>query len=417
MATLEQDTDPEDVGLDSARLRRIDRHFARYVDDGRLPGWLILVARRGRIAYLSTYGRRDIERDLPVEIDTLWRMYSMTKPVTSVAAMMLAEEGAFQLTDPVARFLPAYEELRVCRSGSLSSPNPATYPATEVLQMWHLLTHTAGLSYGYHHSQPLAHPVDALYRQAGFGAPWAPPGLDLAGTCDELATLPLLFEPGQDWRYSYATDVLGRVVEVLAGQPLDEFFRDRIFVPLGMTDTGFWVDERRADRLATLYVPDPADGHAAPSPETSRALERPSCLSGGAGLVGSAADYHRFASMLLGGGELDGIRLLSRRTVGYMTRNQLPIGTVLDTFGAVQFDEPPSAGVGYGLGVAVTLDPIAARTLGSAGEYGWGGAASTTFWVDPSEELTALFLTQLRGPGVHGIRNPLKALVAQTILD
>jgi CubicO group peptidase (beta-lactamase class C family) len=413
MADLKQETDPEEVGLDSGRLPRIDRHFSRYVDDGRLPGWLILVARHGRIAHLSTYGMRDRERGLPVETDTLWRMYSMTKPVTSVAAMMLAEEGAFELNDPVATVLPSFGDLRVWRGGSLSDPTPVTTPATEPMRMWHLLTHTAGLTYGLHDAHPVAHPADAFYRRAGFDPPWTRPGLDLAGACEEWAEIPLLFEPGQEWRYSYATDVLGRVIEVVSGQTLDDFFQSRIFEPLGMTDTGFWVEAERADRLGALYVGRPA----APSPDTGRALERPAFLSGGAGLIGSAADYHRFASMLLGKGQLGGVRLLSPRTLEYMTRNHLSDGPVLETFVRSQFPEPSFTGVGYGLGVAVTTDPVAAKMPGSAGEYGWGGAASTTFWVDPSQDLTAIFLTQVLDSGIHPIRHRLKGLVSQAIVD
>ncbi len=417
MADLSLETTPEEVGLDSGRLSRIDRHFSRFVDDGRLPGWLILVARHGRIAHLSTYGHRDIDRALPVETDTLWRMYSMTKPVTAVAAMMLAEEGAFELNTPVASVLPSFGDLRVWRGGSLSDPTPVTTAATEPMRVWHLLTHTAGLTYGLHDAHPVAHPVDALYRRAGFNPPWTRPGLDLAGACDEWTKPPLLFEPGREWRYSYASDVLGRVVEVASGRSLDDFFQSRIFEPLGMTDTGFWVEPERAGRLGALYVGDRTDRRAVLSPDTGRALERPAFLSGGAGLIGSAADYHRFASMLRGKGRLGEARLLSPRTVEYMTRNHLPDGPVMETFLRSQFPEPSFTGVGYGFGVAVTTDPVAAKMPGSAGDYGWGGAASTTFWVDPSQDLTAIFLTQVLDSGIHPIRHQLKGLVSQAIVD
>lgn len=416
MAELEQEIDPEKVGLDGDRLSRIDRHFARYVDEGRLPGWLVLIARHGRIAYLSKYGRRDMERDLPVETDTLWRMYSMTKPVTSVAAMMLAEEGAFQLNDPVAALLPAFGDARIWRGGSLSDPTPVLTPTTEPMRIWHLLTHTSGLTYGLREAHPVVHPVDALYRRAGFDPPGPPDGMDLAAACDEWAKLPLLFEPGREWRYSYATDVLGRVVEVASGQSLDDFFQSRIFEPLGMIDTGFWVDPERAGRLAALYAPGPADRRAVLSPDTGLVLERPAFLSGGAGLIGTAADYHRFASMLRGGGQLDGVRLLSPRTIEYMTQNHLSDGAVTDGFIRAQFPEAWFTGVGFGLGFAVTLDPVAAKMPGSAGDYGWGGAASTTFWVDPAQDLTAIFCTQVLDSGFHPIRHQLKGLVSQAII-
>jgi CubicO group peptidase (beta-lactamase class C family) len=247
---LEVEVEPGQVGFDAPRLRRIDRHFARYVEDGRLRGWLVLVSRRGRIVHLAACGRRDLEADLPVELDTRFRVYSMTKPVTAVAAMQLYEEGAFVLKDPVAAFIPSFAELSVYRDDSASGPPSA--PATRPVLLWHLLTHTAGLTYGFHH----AHPVDAMYRAAGFEL--APPeGRDLAECCDLWAGLPLLFEPGSGWNYSVASDVLGRVVEVISGLSLDRFFAERIFAPLGMGDTGFWVEGEAAGKLAALYAAGP----------------------------------------------------------------------------------------------------------------------------------------------------------------
>src|SRR5947207_775264 len=243
MAELAPEADPAEAGFDSERLARIDRHFARYVDDGRLPGWLVTVSRHGRLVYVSRYGRRDIEAGLPVETGTLWRIYSMTKPVTSVAAMMLHEEGAFELTDPVSAFIPSFAGVRVYAGGP--ELRPVTVPATEPVRIWHLLTHTAGLTYGFHR----CHPVDAIYRNAGFE--WAsPPGVDLAQACDIWAGLPLLFQPGSEWSYSAATDVLGRVIEVVSGQDLGEFLAARILRPLGMSDTSFSVGDADAGRLA-----------------------------------------------------------------------------------------------------------------------------------------------------------------------
>ena len=244
---LKVDTDAEEVGFDAGRLERIDRHFARYVDEGQLPGWLIVVTRRGKVAHLSSCGYADVEARRPVEIDTLWRIFSMSKPVTSVAAMMLFEEGAFDLTDPIARWLPEFTQPQVYVKGS--ALNPLTAAATEPIRLWHLLTHTSGLTYGFHH----AHPVDAMYRAAGFE--WGtPPGLDLAGCVEQWAHLPLVFQPGSEWNYSVSSDVLGRLVEVVSGQPLDEFFRQRIFAPLGMDDTSFGTE---GDDLAALYVARP----------------------------------------------------------------------------------------------------------------------------------------------------------------
>jgi len=226
MTELKVEVDAHEAGFDAARLQRINAHFARYVDDGRLPGWLILVSRAGKIAHLSTYGYRDVESQAPMTVDTRFRLYSMTKPVTAVAAMMLYEAGAFELKDPVSRFLPAFADLRVYRSGS--ALKPVTEPAREIMRIWHLLTHTAGLTYGFHH----AHPVDALYRAAGFE--FRPPeGFDLAACCETWATLPLLFQPGAEWNYSVASDVMGRIIEVVSGLTLDQFFAERIFSAVG----------------------------------------------------------------------------------------------------------------------------------------------------------------------------------------
>src|SRR6266567_7044157 len=292
MTGLKAETDPADVGFDPARLGRVDRHFARYVDDGRLPGWLLTVSRNGRIAHVSGYGLRDIEAGLPVETDTLWRIYSMTKPITSIAAMMLHEEGAFELTDPVSDFIPSFADVRVYAGGS--DVRPVLGPAVEPVRIWHLLTHTAGLTYGFHR----VHPVDAQYRAAGFE--WGTPrGLDLAQCCDVWAGLPLLFQPGAEWNYSVATDVLGRVVEVASGQRLDEFLSTRIFRPLGMTDTAFWADPTAQQRLAALYRPG-QDGKATRLDALGQAaLKQPRMLGGGGGLVSTAADYNRFVQMLL----------------------------------------------------------------------------------------------------------------------
>jgi CubicO group peptidase (beta-lactamase class C family) len=298
MPVLEAEQDPKEAGFDATRLERISRHFQSYVDDGRLPGWSIALARAGRVVYTAVSGVRDVEAGLPVERDTLWRIYSMTKPVTSVAAMQLWEEGRFELKDPVSRFLPEWEDVRVFREGT--SLKQLTTPATEPVRMWHLLTHTAGLTYGFHY----AHPVDALYRAQGFE--WTTPdGVDLAGCCARWARLPLLFEPGTEWNYSVATDVLGRVVEILAGESLERVFQQRIFRPLGMADTGFWVGKEDAHRLAALYTPAPGTGRLLRSALGDRALQPPDCLSGGGGLISSAWDYFRFAEMLRRGGEID----------------------------------------------------------------------------------------------------------------
>ena len=413
MGGLKAEVDPAEVGFDPARLRHIDRHFARYVDDGRLPGWLVAVSRQGRLAHVSCYGSRDIEAGLPVEADTLWRIYSMTKPITSVAAMMLYEEGGFELTDPVSAFIPSFADVRVYAGGS--DQRPLTVPATEPVRIWHLLTHTSGLTYGFHR----VHPVDAAYRDGGFE--WGTPrGMSLAEACDAWAGFPLLFQPGAEWNYSVATDVLGRVIEVVSGQDLAEFFATRILRPLGMTDTSFRVGDDDAGRLAVLYTPG-EQGELRELPPMGQAIRKPQAIaSGGGGLAATAADYHRFTQMLLHrpdspAGELAGTRLLSPRTVGYMARNHLPGGLDMETFGRPLHAEAPFRGVGFGLGFAVVIDPAAGKAICSEGELSWGGAASTAFWIDPAEELTVSFFTQLLPSSAYPVRSQLRQLVYQAL--
>ena len=413
MTELKTEVDPTEVGFAAGRLHRIDEHLARYVDDGRLAGWLLTVSRHGRLAHVSRYGSRDAEAGLPVEPDTLWRIYSMTKPITSVAAMMLYEEGAFQLTDPVSRFIPSFADVRVYTGGS--DQRPVTVPAIEPVRIWHLLTHTAGLTYGFHR----AHPCDSLYRDAGFDIQ-TKPGVTLAAACDIWAGIPLLFQPGAEWNYSVATDVLGRVVEVASGQPLDEFFARRILGPLGMTDTAFCPAPEQLSRLAVLYGMGPGRKAVRLDALGEAARKPPSMLSGGGGLVSTAADYHRFTQLLLHrpdspAGELDGVRLLSPRTVGYMSRNHLPGGADLERFGRPLNAEAPFRGVGFGLGFAVVIDPVPGKVDCSPGELSWGGAASTTFWIDPAEELTVSFFTQLMPSTAHPIRPQLRQLVYQAL--
>ena len=408
MARLKVDAEPGEVGFDAGRLGRIDTHFARYVDDGRLAGTTVVVARRGRMVHLTHHGLADVEAARPVADDTLWRIYSMTKPITSVAALMLYERGLLALTDPVSRYLPAFADLRVYRGGSAA--NPGTEPAVEPMRIWHLLTHTAGLTYGFHH----AHPVDEMYRSRGFEF-GVPEGMDLAAACDRFAGIPLVHQPGAEWNYSVATDVLGRVVEVVSGQRLDEFLTGEILRPLDMTDTAFHAVD--ADRLAALYVPKPGGGLHRHDRMGDAALREPTYLSGGGGLVSTAADYHRFTQMLARGGELDGARLLGPRTVAYATRNHLPGGADLQAFGRPIFAESTYHGVGFGLGFSVVVDPVAGKSVTSAGEYAWGGLASTAFYVDPVEEITAAFFTQLMPSSTHPIRPQLRGLVTQALVD
>jgi CubicO group peptidase (beta-lactamase class C family) len=388
-AALATEVAPEEVGLDPGRLARLDAYLDGFVANGRHKGSLLVVTRGGRIAHVSHRGQRDAEAGLPVEPDTIWRIYSMTKPITSVAAMMLYEEGALSLFDSVAKFIPSFEDLRVYRHGMAAAP--VTLRAAEPMLVWHLLTHTSGLTYGFQQ----ANAVDEAYRAAGFFLD-PPPEHDLASACDVWAGLPLLFEPGAEWNYSVSTDVVGRIVEVVSGQSLADFFAERIFEPLGMTDTGFSVSDADRPRMTALYAHDAASATAVPYPGVDViSAERPKLLAGGHGLASTAADYHRFTQMLLRRGELDGVRLLAPRTVDLMTANHLPGNATLTEFGRPLLDLACNEGYGFGLGLSPLVDPIAAKTLSVAGEYRWEGAAGTAFWVDPAADMTVLFFTQV----------------------
>jgi CubicO group peptidase (beta-lactamase class C family) len=398
------------LGFDPARLARIGRHFAAYVDDGRLPGWQVQVSRRGEIAYRENYGWRDVENRLPVEDDTVFRIYSMTKAVTSVAVMMLYEEGRFELNDPVSRYLPAFAQMQVLTGGT--ALKPTLRPAAGPMRIVHLLNHTSGLTYGFHH----IHVQDEMYRNAGYEL-GVPAGHTLARCVDDWARLPLRFDPGTRWNYSVATDVLGRLVEVISGQSLDRFFEERILGPLGMKDTAFRMRGDMDRRLAALYVPGET-GRAKRFDDLGQlARGEVTFLSGGGGLLSTTADYHRFTQMLLRGGELDGQRLLGSRTLRYMTANSLPGGQDLKQFGIPLFAEVAFDGQGFGLGFSVLQDPMAAATLSSRGEYAWGGVASTAFWVDPVEQITCIFMTQLLPSSTYPLRTQLRQLVYSALVD
>ena len=402
--------EPEKVGLSGERLDRIQAFFdERYVATGKLAGVLTLVARRGQVAHLGCCGLRNVATGEAMTADTIFRIYSMTKPIVSVALMTLYEEGRFQLDDPVSRFIPAWADLRVWSDGNPDS-YATTFPERE-MQIRDLLTHTSGLTYGF----MARHPVDSLYRRRGVDADGSE---TLAEMVEKLAELPLLFSPGTRWSYSVATDVCGHLCEVLSGRPLDALLRERIFEPLAMVDTGFSVPDDQAHRLAANYAWTPKDPLLVfDDPATSTYRTPPSFLSGGGGLVSTAHDYLRFASMLANRGELDGARVLGRKTVEHMTLNHLPGGVDLAAMGQRVFSEISYDGIGFGLGFSVMLDPARAGVIGSVGEHGWGGAASTMFWVDRSEELVGMILTQLMPSSTHPIRRELKALVYQALIE
>ena len=402
---------PEEVGLSSARLDRICGHFQRYIDDGKLAGTLTLVARHGEVAFFEPQGHLELERRRPMQRDTVFRIYSMSKPITTVALMMLVEQGLCQLDDPVQRFIPAWEGLRVFVGGNY--PTFLTVPVARPMTIRDLLSHTSGLTYGFMERTN----VDAAYRSLRI-ADRSRPDYTLQDMVDTLAELPLEFSPGTRWNYSVATDVAGYLVEVISGQRFDAYLREHVFQPLGMTDTAFTVADAQLEQFACNYER-LRDGRLrlADTPESSE-FRSGNFLSGGGGLVSTAPDYLRFTLMLRNRGELDGVRLLSRKTVDLMTMNHLPDGQDLTALAqAGMFTETAYAGVGFGLGFSVMLDPARAQILGTPGEFAWGGAASTAFWVDPVEDLIVIFMTQLMPSSSYPIRRELRTLTYAALVD
>lgn len=394
---------PEDLGLSAARLYKLDHLAKSYIDAGKLPGSICLVARHGRIAHLSCLGKMDIEADKDMAENTLFRVYSMTKPVTSVALMMLYEDGRFQLDYPVSDYIPAFADLRVYREDGDHArlERPITFRD--------LLTHTAGFTYGFLNDNP----VSKLYLEHGVDE-----ASSLEDLVEKVSELPLRFQPGSKWGYSVATDICGYLVEKIADMPLEDFFSEQIFEPLGMNDTGFSVPATQVHRFAANYSRTPDDGmRLEDSPESSRFLRPPGLVSGGGGLISSVHDYYRFAQMLLNGGELDGARLLGRKTLDLMTSNHLPNNGDLPSMGQPVFSGQPFRGIGFGLGFSVMNNPVTAQILGSAGEFAWGGAASTFFFVDPDEDLLAIFLTQLMPSSSYPLRRELRVLTYQALID
>ncbi|MEQ8484942.1 MAG: serine hydrolase domain-containing protein [Pseudomonadales bacterium] len=398
-------------GMCVDKLQHVRHFLPRYVDEGKLPGYLCLISRRGEEALFGAHGLMDVARQRAIARDTVFRIYSMTKPVTSVALMMLYERGLFQLDDPVARYIPQWRKLKVFAGGDAESYD--VRDPDRPMTVKDLLTHTSGLTYGFLH----AHPVDAMYRAAGIG------GLGRQGTLqsmvDDLAELPLQFSPGARWNYSVSTDVAGYLVQRLADCDLDDFVAEQITGPLGMTDSGFFVPGGAAERLAACYerVPKTSGFRLQDDPAASAYLERPAFLSGGGGMVSTIDDYHRFCRMLAGKGEVDGVRLLGRKTVEYMTINHLPGNRDLAAMGQPTFSETSYDGIGFGLGFSVVLDPAAANVIDSPGEFAWGGAASTYFFIDPVEDLIVIFMTQLLPSSSYPVRRQLKALAYQAIVD
>jgi CubicO group peptidase (beta-lactamase class C family) len=374
-------------GFDPTRLARISSVMRQAVTDGSMPGALTLIARGGQVVHFEAHGFRDREQQLPMTKDTLFRIFSMTKPITSVAAMMLYEEGRFDLEDRISEYLPEFAAVQVADNPEKHEKKIKTHAPTRAITIRDLLRHTSGLTYGYMGDTA----VDRTYREAGL----LNPAKSSAEQVPALAKLPLQYDPGTRWHYSMATDVLGRLVEVVSGQSLGQFFEQRILKPLGMNDTSFQVPADKLGRFAAIYV-ESEQGALAPAAasETERyASPNTKFESGGGGLVSTAADYLLFCEMLRRGGELDGVRLLAPATVRLMSQDQLPV------------PPPATPGFGFGLGFGLNLDPGKLGTPASKGTFGWGGAAGTSFWIDPVEDMVGVFMVQIRPrPSAPGAR-------------
>ncbi|MEM9200405.1 MAG: serine hydrolase domain-containing protein [Actinomycetota bacterium] len=396
-------------GFDQDRLRRVAALADRYVADGKFAGAQVQVAHRGEVALRHTVGRADVATDRPLADDALYRIYSMTKPITSVALMQLYEQGDVLLEDPVAAYIPEFAEPQVYVGGSLTAPQ--TRPAQTVMTVKDVLAHTSGLTYGFFFQNN----VDAMYRDDNLGN-FGLPEVTLEEGMKQLAAKPLVFDPGTAWNYSMSTDVCGRLVEVLSDSSLDTYLNEHVLGPLGMIDTAFDVPADKADRFTSNYMRTAAaDLTLVESFDSSRYLQPATFLSGGGGLVSTIDDYQRFVDMLGNGGELDGHRIIGRKTLEYMTLNHLPGGKTLNELGQSTFSEAVMDGMGFGLGFSSLVDPARNGAVSSFGEFAWGGAASTAFWVDPVEEVTCVFMTQFMPSSAYPIRRELKATVYQAL--
>ncbi len=389
------------LGFHPERLSRANRQLQAYIDQGKLAGAVTLVARRGQIAQLDALGQAVIDPPRPMTTDTIFRIYSMTKPITAAAVMTLFEKGCFRLTDPVSAYIPAFKQVRVVDPSTQGVTQ--TLPPNREITIHDLLTHTAGLSYGFDDHNM----IDALYRDRVWKQFDEKQGdVSLLELVEAISKIPLAFQPGTAWRYSLANDVLGCLVEVVSGQSFGDYLKSVLFDPLGMTDTGFYAPEEKWDRLAAVYTPDENGGlKVDPATDSPQFKYKPRAPMGGGGLVSTALDYWRFAQMMLNNGELEGERILGRKTVELMTSNALPAG--------VWRDNIPNCC--YGLGVDVVTDLSVIKGLGSVGNFGWSGAATTHFWVDPVEEMIGIELVQIMPFDAVPARMDFQNLVYQAL--
>ncbi len=403
------------TGLDAGRLERITDHLERnYIGPEKIAGCQVAVARHGHVAYSRSLGQMDRERGKAMADDAIFRIYSMTKPIVSVALMTLYEQGYFQLNDPVSRYVPSWKKHRVWVSGE--GADMQTEAPARPVTFRDVLSHAAGLTYGG--GLPgvgIQHPIDKVYRELKIRSAGSSDAM--TEFMDKLAQVPLRYQPGTAWMYSLATDVCGALVEIISGKPLAQYLDEVIFQPLGMVDTAFWVSEAKKPRFAANYQRG-ADKKLKliDDPQTSDFTREPAFKSGGGGLTGTTADYLRFCEMLRRGGELDGQRVLGPRTLEVMHMNHLAGGKDLTQLAIGGFSETANEGVGFGLGFASTMSQVATGSLGT-GDYYWGGAASTIFWVDPKEDLSVVFMTQLMPSGTFNFRGQLKSIIYSAIID
>ncbi len=399
------------LGFDEGRLQRVVQLCDRYVDDGKFPCAQVQIAHQGNVALRYTAGAADIENGTELREDAIFRIYSMTKPITSIGLMQLYEKGDFILEDPVEKYIPSFSNPEVLVGGPIHKP--ITRPAQTALTIRDLLLHTSGLTYGFHYSNNL----DKMYRHGKLGGAVEGSNSTLEEIVNRLGELPLLFDPGTAWNYSMSTDVCGRLIEVISGQSLDNYLRENITDPLGMVDTGFHVEKANYGRFTSNYAITPKGPLTRiDAAEDSPYLEPQVFLSGGGGMISTTDDYQCFANMLLNGGELNGERIIGRHTLDFMTLNHLPGGATLNDLGQSTFTETAMEGMGFGLGFSVLVDPAANAALGSQGEFAWGGAASTRFWIDPLEEVSCIFMTQFMPSSYYPIRRELKSVVYQALL-
>lgn len=403
-----QPVDPESVGMSSERLKRIDTHFQKYIDGEKLGGIVTLVARKGMIVQFNEYGWSDVEKKIPIDVDSKFRIFSMTKPITSVAAMMLVEEGKLRLFDKVSKHIPEIANMEVFVDST--SKGIITEKPKREMTIHDLFLHTSGLP----HNPPYRNiayqgedkiPLLNMYMKAKLREPEQ----TLEESIHELAKLPLLYHPGETRRYAVATDILARVIEIVSGKTFDQFLQERIFDPLQMNNTSFHVSQNELNKLPKVYMPSSDGGITEFDKEIKFDYVNGKYLSGSGGLISTAHDYYKFAQMILNKGVLNGVRLLGRKTVEYMTINHLP-KHIYDIYVI-------GRGEGFGLGFFVTTDPVESKVMQSVGSHGWGGGLNTYFWVDPQEEIVAIIMTQFRPFMYYPVRDEFKTLVYQSLIE